>query len=214
MENLQALRDALRTQIERDYAGIAQQRLKRQLLDRLAERHEFPVPQGMVEIELDVIWKQFEAERERAKQSGVAHPEEAQSDDEIKAEYRAIAERRVRLGLLLSEVGRSNNISVTQEEINRALGEEVRRYPGHERQVIEYYRKQPGALDNLRAPIFENKVVDYILEIAEVTDRSVPPSELLKEEDEEGEEAAAAAAGAAEKEKPAKSKKRAARKES
>lgn len=209
MENLQALRDALRTQIERDYAGIAQQRLKRQLLDRLAERHAFPVPQGMVDIELDVIWKQFEAERERAKQSGVAQPEEAQSDDEIKAEYRAIAERRVRLGLLLSEVGRSNNISVTQDEINRALGEEARRYPGRERQVIEYYRKQPGALDNLRAPIFENKVVDYILEIAEVTDRSVPPSELLKEEDEEGEEAAAAA-----NEKPAKPKKRAARKES
>src|SRR5216683_2177083 len=209
MENLQALRDALRTQIERDYAGIAQQRLKRQLLDRLAERHAFPVPQGMVDIELDVIWKQFEAERERAKQSGVAQPEEAQSDDEIKAEYRAIAERRVRLGLLLSEVGRSNNISVTQDEINRALGEEARRYPGRERQVIEYYRKQPGALDNLRAPIFENKVVDYILEIAEVTDRSVPPSELLKEEDEEGEEAAAAA-----NEKPAKPKKRAARTES
>src|SRR5229473_3082682 len=179
MENLQALRDALRTQIERDYAGIAQQRLKRQLLDRLAERHAFPVPQGMVDIELDVIWKQFEAER------------------------------GVRLGLLLSEVGRSNNISVTQDEINRALGEEARRYPGRERQVIEYYRKQPGALDNLRAPIFENKVVDYILEIAEVTDRSVPPSELLKEEDEEGEEAAAAA-----NEKPAKPKKRAARTES
>jgi trigger factor len=214
MENLQALRDALRTQIERDYAGIAQQRLKRQLLDRLAERHAFPVPQGMVDIELDVIWKQFEAERERAKQSGIAQPEEAQSDEEIKAEYHAIAERRVRLGLLLSEVGRSNNISVTQDEVNRALGEEVRRYPGHERQVIDYYRKQPGALDNLRAPIFENKVVDYILEIAEVSDRSVPPSELLKEEDEEGEEAAVAAAAATEKEKPAKSKKRAARKES
>ena len=208
MENLQALRDAVRAQIERDYAGVAHQRLKRQLLDRLAERHEFPVPQGMVDIELDVIWKQFEAERERAKQAGTAQPEEAQSDDEIKAEYRDIAERRVRLGLLLSEVGRSNNISVTQEEINRALSEEVRRYPGHERTVIEYYRKQPGALDNLRAPIFENKVVDYILEIAEVTDRSVPPSELLKEED-EGDETAAA-----ETEKPAKSKKRAARKDS
>jgi trigger factor len=209
LENLQALRDAVRTQIERDYAGIAQQRLKRHLLDRLAERHEFPVPQGMVDIELDVIWKQFEAERERAKQAGGPPPEETQSDDEIKAEYRAIAERRVRLGLLLSEVGRSNNISVSQEEINRALSEEVRRYPGHERQVIEYYRKQPGALDNLRAPIFENKVVDYILEIAEVTDRSVAPSELLKEEDEEGDDPAAA-----DEEKPAKAKKRAARKES
>jgi trigger factor len=218
MENLQALRDAVRAQIERDYAGIAQQRLKRQLLDRLAERHEFPVPQGMVDIELDVIWKQFEAERERAKQAGATQPEDAQSDDEIKAEYRAIAERRVRLGLLLSEVGRNNDIQVTQEEVNRALGEEMRRYPGHERQVMEYYRKQPGAIDNLRAPIFENKVVDYILEIAEVTDRSVPPSELLEDEDddEEGETVAAddKSEKAEKKEKPAKAKKRAARKES
>jgi trigger factor len=217
MENLQALRDAVRAQIERDYAGIAQQRLKRQLLDRLAERHEFPVPQGMVDIELDVIWKQFEAERERAKQAGATQPEDAQSDDEIKAEYRAIAERRVRLGLLLSEVGRNNNIQVTQDEINRALGEEMRRYPGHERQVMEYYRKQPGAVDNLRAPLFENKVVDYILEIAEVTDRSVSPSELLKDEEDEEDAAGAAeekSATAEKKEEPAKAKKRAARKES
>jgi len=217
MEDLQALRDAVRAQIERDYAGIAQQRLKRQLLDRLAERHEFPVPQGMVDIELDVIWKQFEDERQRAKQAGAPPPEETQSDDEIKAEYRAIAERRVRLGLLLSEVGRNNNIQVTQEEINRALGEEMRRYPGHEREVMEYYRKQPGAVDNLRAPIFENKVVDYILEIAEVTDRVVSPSELLKDEDDEDGETAEAeekSAKAEKKEKPAKTRKWAARIES
>jgi len=184
MENLAGLRDAVRQQIERDYGGLAHQRLKRQLLDRLAERHHFAVPQGMIDIELDVIWKQFEAERERAKQQGVAS-EEGKSDDEIKAEYRAIAERRVRLGLLLSEVGRKNNIQVQQDEINRALAEEARRFPGHERQVVEYYRNQPGAIDNLRAPLFENKVVDYILEIAEVTDRPVPISELLKDEDED-----------------------------
>ncbi|HYM18370.1 MAG TPA: trigger factor, partial [Micropepsaceae bacterium] len=180
MENLQALRDTVRAQIERDYGGIARQRLKRQLLDRLAERHHFPVPQGMVDIEFDVIWKQFEAERERAKKSGAAEAEEGKSDDEIKAEYRDIAVRRVRLGLLLSEVGRSNNISVTQEEINRALSEEVRRFPGHEREVIEYYRNQQGALDNLRAPIFEDKVIDYILEMAKVSDRTVPIAELIK----------------------------------
>ena len=199
MENLAALRDAVRLQIERDYAGIAHQRLKRQLLDRLAERHEFLVPQGMVDIELDVIWKQFEAERERAKQQGVADPDAGKSDEEIKAEYRAIAERRVRLGLLLSEVGRSNNIQVTQEEINRALTEEARRFPGQERQVIEYYRNQPGAIDTLRAPVFENKVIDFILEIAEVADRPVPISELLKEEDEEEETAAPAEDNAAER---------------
>jgi len=213
MENLQALRDAMRAQIERDYGGIAHQRLKRQLLDRLAESHDFPVPQGMVDIELDVIWKQFEQERERAKQSGVVEPEVGKSDDELKAEYRAIAERRVRLGLLLSEVGRSNNITVAQEEINRALAEEARRFPGHEREVVEYYRKQPGAIDNLRAPIFENKVIDYILEIAEVADRAVPASELLaaENEDEESEEPEAAPE---DKEKTAKPKKRAARKKS
>jgi len=195
MENLQALRDAVRQQMERDYGSLAHQRLKRRLLDRLAERHHFPVPQGMVDLELDVIWKQFEAERERAKQQGVAQPDEGKSDDEIKAEYRAIAERRVRLGLLLSEVGRSNNIQVAQEELNRALMEEARRYPGQERQVIEYYRNQPGALDNLRAPIFENKVIDYILEIAEVSDRPISIADLMQDdEDEEKVEGAAAEA--------------------
>jgi trigger factor len=203
MENLAALREAVRAQIERDYAGMAHQKLKRQLLDRLAERHEFPVPQGMVDIELGVIWKQFEAERERAKQQGMAEPDEGKSDEAIKAEYRPIAERRVRLGLLLSEVGRSANIQVTQEEVNRALMEEARRFPGHERKVLEYYRNQPAALDDVRAPIFENKVIDYILEIAEVADRPVPISELMAQEaeEEDGErEAAMPAPAAAERE--------------
>ncbi len=190
MENLQALRDAVRAQIERDYASVARQKLKRQLLDKLAERHHFPVPQGMVDIEFDVIWKQFERERERAKEAGGAETDPAdtaKNDEEIKAEYRAIAERRVRLGLLLSEVGRSNNISVGQDEINRALSEEVRRYPGQERAVLDYYRNTPGALDNIRAPLFEDKVIDYILEMADVTDRGVAPSELLAASEEEEE---------------------------
>jgi trigger factor len=189
MENLAALRDAVRQQIEREYSGLARQRLKRQLLDRLAERHHFPVPQGMVDIELDVIWKQYEAERERVKQQGTADPDAGKTEEELKSEYRDIAERRVRLGLLLSEVGRNNNISVTQEEINRSLAEEARRMPGRERQVIDFYRNQPGALDQLRAPLFENKVIDYILEIADVTERSVPIDELLRDDEEQGEAA-------------------------
>jgi trigger factor len=191
MENLAALRDAVRQQIEREYSGIARQRLKRQLLDRLAERHHFPVPQGMVDIELNVIWKQYEAERDRLKQQGTTDPDAGKSEEELKSEYRDIAERRVRLGLLLSEVGRSNNISVSQEEINRALAEEARRLPGRERQVIEFYRNQPGALDQLRAPLFENKVIDYILEIAEVTERAVPIGDLMKDEEEDDEDEAA-----------------------
>jgi trigger factor len=206
MENLAALRDAVRQQIERDYGSVAHQRLKRRLLDRLAERHHFPVPQGMVDIEFDVIWKQFEAERERAKQQGVAEPDEGKSDEVLKAEYRAIAERRVRLGLLLSEVGRSNDIQVSQDELNRSLMEEARRFPGQERQVVEYYRNHPAALDNLRAPIFENKVIDYILEIAEITDRPVTIEELLK--DEEDEEASGETAKGGEAEAPRKRKAR------
>jgi trigger factor len=195
MENLAALRDAVRQQIEREYAGLARQRLKRQLLDKLAERHHFPVPQGMVDIELDTIMKQYYAERHRAKEAGAPDVPAERSDEEIRAEYRDIAERRVRLGLLLSEVGRSNNISVSQEEINRALSEEVRRFPGRERQVIDFYRNQAGALDQLRAPLFENKVIDYILEIAEVTERAVPMGELLLDDEEEDGNSASVPAG-------------------
>jgi trigger factor len=195
MENLEGLRQAVRERIERDYAGLARQRLKRVLLDRLAERHDFPVPQGMVDIELDTIWKQFEAERERARKSGTAPEEGGKSDEELKAEYRAIAERRVKLGLLLSEVGRKNNITVSQEELNRALVDEARRFPGQERQVIEYYRKNPSAADGLRAPIYEDKVVDFVLEMAQVTERGVSPAELLAEAEEDDEAAAAAGAG-------------------
>ncbi len=215
MENLEALRDAVRSQIERDYNGIARQRLKRELLDVLAERHHFDVPQGMVDLEFDAIWKQYEAEKERLKEANKDAPEaatdsEAKSDDEVKAEYRAIAERRVRLGLLLSEVGRNNNITVTQDELNRALSEEARRYPGNERQVLDFYREHPEALGNLRAPIFEDKVIDFILEIAKVTDRKIPAKELIAAEEEGEAEEEAKPAKKAAKKKPAAEKKAAA----
>ena len=210
MESLEELRKAVRERIEREYAGIARQQVKRKLLDRLAERHHFPVPEGMVELEFDTIWKQFEAERRRARgetepqtppegataetataetaaptgeaaAAGTAEPDkaEAETDEEAKKEYRGIAERRVRLGLLLSEIGRVNSLTVTQDEINRALGEQARRFPGEERQVVDYYRNNPAAMDSLRAPIYEDKVIDFILELADVSERSVPPSELM-----------------------------------
>ena len=193
MENLAALRQTLRERIERDYQGVARQRLKRALLDRLGERHQFTVPQGMVDIELESIWRQYQAEQERLKAAADTTSEPAKDEAAIKAEYREIAERRVRLGLVLAEIGSKNNITVTQEEVNRAIADEARRFPGQERNVVEYYRKNPGAVDNLRAPIYEDKVIDYILELARVTDRSVPFKELLRGEGEE--EAADAAAG-------------------
>jgi len=184
MENLAELRQTVAAQIERDYAGLARQRLKRNLLDRLAEQHEFPVPEGMVDVEFESIWRQLEQERERQKAAGELD-DEGIDEAELKAEYRAIAVRRVRLGLLLAEVGRAHNITVTPEEINRALTGQARRFPGQERKIIEHYRDHPEAIDQIRAPIFEDKVIDFILERAQVTDRSVPPSELLKDEDEE-----------------------------
>jgi trigger factor len=193
MEKLDELRQSLSEQIERNYEDLARQRLKRTLLDRLAEHHEFAVPQGMVDIEFGAIWRQFEQERARQKSAGDAEPEEAINEEEVKVEYRAIAERRVRLGLLLAEVGRNHNISVTPDEINRALTERARQFPGQERRVIEYYRNHPEAIDQVRAPIFEDKVIDFILEKAEVTERRVPVSELLKDDDEDAKEKAAEA---------------------
>src|SRR5712671_6026145 len=177
---LDGLRKAVREQLERDYGGLARQRLKRALLDQLAAKHDFPVPPGMVDLEFDTIWKQFQEAREQNKDA-VAE-EAGKSDDELKTEYRAIAERRVRLGLLLSEVGRANAIIVNQDEVNRALGEEARRHRGYEKQVVEFYRNNPEALANLRAPIFEDKVVDFITEMATVVDKTVSITDLLKQE--------------------------------
>ena len=187
MENLAALRQVVRERIERDYQGMARQKLKTALLDRLAERHNFAVPQGMIDIELETIWRQYQAQRERAKQTGgegapEAEPEPEKDEASVKAEYKDIAERRVRLGLVLAEVGGKNNITVTQDEINRAMAEEARRFPGQERHVIEYYRNNPGAIDGLRAPIYEDKIIDFILELAQVSERAVPLSELLAAE--------------------------------
>jgi trigger factor len=187
-DTLDELKKTIREQIERDYGRIARQKLKRDLLDRLAERHHFPVPEGMVEIEFGSIWKQVEDERKREAEAAAPKPEgesppapepPAEDDEKMKAEYRTIAERRVRLGLLLSEVGRANTISVTQDELNRALMEQARRFPGQERQVLEYYRNNPGLLDGLRAPIYEEKVVDFITTLAQVTERAVPPKDLI-----------------------------------
>jgi trigger factor len=193
MENLAALRQVVRERIERDYQGVARQKLKTALLDQLGQHHQFTVPQGMVDIELETIWRQYQAQAERAKQAGTPETEPVKDEVAIKAEYRDIAERRVRLGLVLAEVGSKNNITVTQDEINRAIAEEARRFPGQERHVVDYYRNNPGAIDNLRAPIYEDKVIDFILELAKVTDRAVPLAELLAADDEA--EGAAAADG-------------------
>ncbi len=204
MENIEALRAAVRRQIEQDYENLARSRLKRQLLDVLAERHDFPVPQGMVDLEFEEIWRQVEESREK----GELDPaDQGKSEEELRAEYRQIGERRVRLGLLMSETGRRNNITVTNEEIERALLEEARRHVGHEREFLERVKNDPQALASVRAPIFEGKVIDFILEMAKVTDREVPAEDLLKvimEEDTAGAEAKPARKAAAGKKATAK----------
>lgn len=184
LENLEALRQTMRQQLERDYSGLSRTRLKRSLLDALAETHDFPVPAGLVDAEFESIWAQVEQERERLKQAGEQPAEPAKPEDEEKAEYRGIAERRVRLGLLLAEVGQRNNVTVSQDEVNRAIAEQARRFPGQERQVFEYFQKNQQAQASLRAPILEEKVCDFIVEIAEVSERKVPVEELLRDPDE------------------------------
>lgn len=175
-ESLENLRKAIGEQIGRDYANLSRQRLKRDLLDELEKRHDFEVPPGMVAAEFESIWSQFEESRK----NNNSDEEQDKSDEELKEEYRRIGVRRVQLGLLLTEVGAKNNIEVTAEEINRALMQEAQKYPGQEQAFIKMYQDNPEAMASLRAPIFEEKVVDFILELATVTERVVSLDELMK----------------------------------
>jgi trigger factor len=241
LESLAELRQELRQQLQRNYDAASRLRLKRSLLDKLAETHDFAVPPGMVELEFESIWRQHQAQQERqakiaagagsvdsavksndqveaaaeeADDAAAPPPEEAavpeavaaqetgdaaavsaeegaseaatagqdqadQSEEALKSAYRKVAERRVRLGLLLAEVGRSNNIIVTQEEVNQAITREARQRPGYERHILDFYRQNPTAIDSLRAPIFEDKVIDFIVELAKIAERKVTPAELL-----------------------------------
>ncbi|HEX6957434.1 MAG TPA: trigger factor [Ferrovibrio sp.] len=178
LNSQQELRDNIKRDLGGEYKGLARMKLKRNLLDQLAERHSFEVPEGMVELEFNQIWNEVTADRARFE---AELAEEKKTEEELKAEYRKIAERRIRLGLLLSEVGRQNNIEVKPEEVTRAMIEQARRFPGQERQVMEYFQKNPEAANSLRAPIFEDKVVDFILEMADVTEKQVTKEELQKE---------------------------------
>jgi trigger factor len=177
-DDLATLRKRVREQIERDYALAGRARLKRVLLDQLADKHDFTLPEGLVEAEFEAIWKQIEGDM---KADRLDAEDKGKSEEQLKSEYRDIAKRRVKLGLLLSEVGRSNNIQVPNDDLTRAIITEARRFPGQEKQVIEYYQKSPEALNQLRAPIYEDKVIDFILELAQVSERRTSPDEFRKE---------------------------------
>ncbi len=176
-ENLDKLKEMIRERLEAEFKAASRARVKRALLDKLAEDITFEVPARMVEAEFEAIWKSVAHDREH----GHVDPEdEGKSEEEMKADYRNIAERRVRLGLILSDVGTKAGVQVGEEELRRAMINEARRYPGQEQQVIDFYRNNPQALDGLRAPLFEEKVVDYILEMAQVKDKKVSPETLME----------------------------------
>ena len=178
LDSLDTVRTAITKRFQGDYDQISRLRVKRQLLDVLAERVQFAAPEGMVEQEFNQIWQRIEADRK----AGKIDEEDKEKDDEtLRTEYRAIADRRVRLGLLLSEIGRTNSVTVGADEMARALRAEASRYPGQEQMVLDYFRQNPRAAEGLRAPIFEEKVVDFVLELAQVTDEIVTAEELSKD---------------------------------
>lgn len=179
-ESVDELRLAFRDRLQQRYDDTSRFRAKRALLDVLADAYSFPVPPGMVDLEFEAIWKQLTDEMERL---GQTFEQSGKTEDETKAEYRAIAERRVRLGLLLSAIGERNDIEVTPDELARAVAAQARRYPGKEREVFEFFQSNAEARQQLRAPLFEDKVVDFVLELAKVTTIEVSPEELLRDPD-------------------------------
>lgn len=181
--NLEAMREAMKGAIQREYDQLARLRLKRALLDKLAEQASFPAPDGMVEAEFGAIWQRIEQDM---KAGELDEADKGKDEETLKAEYRTIAERRVRLGLLLSEIGRANNLTVGQEELRRAIITEAQRYPGQERKVLEFYQQNPQAVERFRAPLFEEKVIDYVLALAKVTEKQVDPAELSRDPDAAG----------------------------
>jgi len=179
LENLEKLQEVIKEQTEGEFTGQSRMKLKRAILDELDKKHSFDLPAGMVAAEFDNIWAQVQAE----KQAGQLDEDDAKkTDKQLEKDYRKIAERRVRLGLVLAEIGQKEEVSISNEELQGAMIAEARRYPGQEQQVVEFYQKNPNAIAQLRAPIFEEKVVDLIIEKAKITDKKVK-EEVLFEED-------------------------------
>jgi trigger factor len=180
VESLEKLKELLKTNIGEQYARASRFKLKRALLDQLDTKHDFPLPPKMVEAEFASIWNQVQQD----KSNNSLPPEDAEkSDDQLQGEYRKIAERRVRLGLVLAEIGRANQVQVTEQELAQAMRQEAMRYGAQAQQIFDLFRQNPNAQAQLRAPIFEDKVVDLIVSKAKVEDQPVSKEELLKEDD-------------------------------
>lgn len=181
MESLDKLKEAVKDRIQREHAAVSRRRLKRALLDELDKRHQFDLPPSMVEEEFENVWKTVESD---LKEQNRTFADEGTTEEAARADYRKIAERRVRLGLVLAEIGERNNIKVTEEEVTRSVVERTRQFPGQEQRIWDYYRNNPGAVASLRAPIFEEKVVDFLVELAKISDKTVSREDLYKEDEE------------------------------
>lgn len=171
-ETLDAVKAAVKEQIEKDYVELARSRVKKELFDHLDKNYVFEVPQNMVELEFESLWKQVEREKQGEFKD--------KSEAELKEEFRTMSERRVKLGILLAETGRLNKIEVQPDELRKAVYEQARQYPGYERQVIEFYQKNHQSIEQLKGPILEEKVVDFILEKVKIEEKKVPAKQLME----------------------------------
>ncbi|MDU6829841.1 MAG: trigger factor, partial [Bradyrhizobium sp.] len=180
LESLDKLKQLMRDRLAGEFNQATRQRVKRALLDRLDETHKFDAPPSLIDEEFNLMWNSVKAEMDS---SGKTFADENTTEEKAKEEYRTIADRRVRLGLVLSEIGEKNKITVTDDEVSRAVIERARSMPGREKEVWDFYRSNPQALAQLRAPIYEDKVVDFILELANVTEKKVSKDELFKDDE-------------------------------
>jgi trigger factor len=181
MDSLDKLKETVKDRIAREHTAMSRQKLKRTLLDKLDELHKFAPPPTLVEDEFKNVWSVIEND---LKQQGRTFADEGTTEEKAREEYRNISERRVRLGLVLAEIGEKNNIKVTDDELSRAIVERARQMPGREQEIWNYYRQNPQALASVRAPLYEEKVVDFLVELAKVTDKPVSREELYKEDEE------------------------------
>jgi len=180
MESLEQLKEQVKSRIVQEHNTASRNKVKRRLLDALDGLHQFDVPPTLAAQEFDGIWNSVNSEMDQQKRT---FADENTTEEAARADYEKIAQRRVRLGLVLAEIGEKNNIQVTDDEVTRAVVERARQFPGQEQQVWEFYRSNAQALAGLRAPIFEEKVVDFLLELAKVTEVPVTREELYAEDE-------------------------------
>ncbi|WP_336276216.1 trigger factor [Bartonella sp. CB178] len=183
LESLDRLREVVRGQVESQYGVVVRQKIKRQILDALDADYSFEIPEGLLEIEFNNIWSQINRD---LKEAGKGFEDEGVTEEQAREEYRVLARRRVRLGLVLSEIGMKVGVQVSDDELKAAIFDQVRQYPGREREMMDFFNKSPEAVAGLRAPIFEEKVIDYLLERIKVVDKEVTVEELMKEDGELG----------------------------